>query len=154
MLNEKELLILNCLRENSRCTITELSKKTGLSRSAVCDKIKKLNATGIIKRYGCLLNFERLSKPIHATVLFKCGAEKNELAQELENSPYTNNVNRLGNDFDFIASFVFDDMYSLHTHIEELAAKYKLESYKIFYISKGLKKEGLPVKSCAKTTSN
>lgn len=142
MLSEKEQIILKLLRENCRSTITELAKSVTLPRSTTYDKIKKLRSSGIIKRYTCLLNFQQLGKPIHTTVLFKCASDKEKFAQELQNSPHTNNVTKLGNEFDFLASFVFQNMDFLHSYLDEISAKYNIEDYRIFYISKELKREG------------
>jgi len=142
MLMEKELLILNYLRENARYTITELARKVDLPRSTVNDRIKKFKSSGIVKKYCCLLNFNRLGLPIQVKILFKAGANKELLEKELIESKHTNNVIKLGNEFDFLASFAFKSMNDLHEFVDKLNTKYEPRDHKIFYIAKDLKREG------------
>ncbi len=45
-------MIINMLQENARVTISEMSKKISLSLPAISDRVKKLEASGIIKQYN------------------------------------------------------------------------------------------------------
>lgn len=143
MLTEKELLILKQLRENGRCTVTEISRKVNLPRSTVYDKIKKFRREGVISKYSCLINFDQLGLPIQAKILFKAnGADKTRLGDALTNSEYANNVVKLGNEFDYLASFAFGSMDDLHQFLDILTSKYQIRDYKILYVAKEMKKEG------------
>lgn len=45
-------IIINMLQENARATISDISGKVSMTLPAVSDRIKKLEASGIIKQYG------------------------------------------------------------------------------------------------------
>jgi len=143
MLSDRELQILGLLRENSRATVTEISRKVCLPRSTVYEKIKKFRRDGIINKYSCLINFNRLGLPICAKILFKVNGDgKTKLADMLANSEHTNNVVKLGNEYDLMASFIFDSMDNLHKFLDKLTADCKIEDYRILYVTKDLKREG------------
>ena len=146
MLNDKEMQILKLLRENARATVTEIAHKTNLPRSTVYEKIKKFRQTGLINKYSCLVNFGQLGMPICAKILFKAdGEDKTKLGEALEKSVNTNNVVKLGNEFDYLASFLFPSMEDLHKYVDELTANYNLRDYRILYVTKELKNEGFLV---------
>ncbi|MEG2200287.1 MAG: Lrp/AsnC family transcriptional regulator, partial [Anaerovorax sp.] len=48
--------ILEVLQENSRASISELSKTVDLSLSAVSERLKKLECTHVIEKYTVILN--------------------------------------------------------------------------------------------------
>jgi len=143
MLTEKELQILKHLRQNSRATVTEIGKKVGLPRSTVYDKIKKFKKQGIVSKYTSLINFHELGHPICTKILFKAtDTDRQKLGEALASSSHTNNVVKLGNEYDYLASFVFPSMDNFHSYLDILTTKYSLRDYKIFYIAKELKREG------------
>ena len=63
--------ILSCLATNSREKISDISKTVNLSVSAVIERIKKMEANGIIEKYSLILNQERLGNSILAIVKVK-----------------------------------------------------------------------------------
>ncbi len=143
MLNDKEIQILKLLRENARATVTEIAHKTELPRSTVYEKIKKFRQSGIISKYSCLINFDRLGLPISVKVLFKANsADREKLGKLLLESPNTNNVLKLGNDFDYLSSFMFGSMDELHKYLDFLGENCRLQDSRILYVAKELKREG------------
>lgn len=63
-----DIKILNCLRKNARANASEIAEKVEMSVSAVIERIKKLEVSGIIKGYTLVLDNEALGKDITATV--------------------------------------------------------------------------------------
>jgi DNA-binding Lrp family transcriptional regulator len=143
MLTDKEFEILKHLRGNSRTTVTEIGRKVNLPRSTVYDKIKKFKREGIVNKYSCLLNFNQLGLPIQVKVLFKAdNTSKIKLGETLINSEHTNNVVKLGNEFDYLASFAFKSMDELHKFLDTLTAEHQIRDYRVLYIANELKREG------------
>ena len=56
--------ILEALQENSRISISDLSKKVNLSLSAVSERLKKLEASNIIEKYTVILNSHSLGQKL------------------------------------------------------------------------------------------
>ena len=142
MLNDKEMQVLKLLRENARATVTEIAHKANLPRSTVYEKIKKFKQLGIVRKYSCMMNFNQLGFPIRAEVLFKSSSDKKQLGIALASTPFTNNLVKLGNDYDYLASFAFNSMGDLHKYLDELSTELHLQECKVLYVAKELKNEG------------
>jgi Lrp/AsnC family leucine-responsive transcriptional regulator len=65
--------ILEVLQDNSRVSISDLSKRVNLSLSAVSERLKKLEASGIIEKYTVILDSKALGKEL--TVLMHISLE-------------------------------------------------------------------------------
>ncbi|MDP9823010.1 Lrp/AsnC family transcriptional regulator [Nocardioides massiliensis] len=60
--------ILRLLAEDGRMSFTDLAKATGLSTSAVHQRVKRLESRGVIKGYGATIDYEQLGKPLTAFI--------------------------------------------------------------------------------------
>jgi len=139
--------ILAYLRSNGRHTVTQIGRKLNIPRTTVFDKIKKFKKLGLINRFTAIVDFNQLGHSICAYVMLKCDpAKKLELGEALATSGHTNNVVKLGNDFDYLTSMVFENMNDMHSYLDILASKYLVKETKILYIAKDLKREGYMAK--------
>ncbi|MBR6633084.1 MAG: Lrp/AsnC family transcriptional regulator [Clostridia bacterium] len=59
-----DLKILSCLKENSRMNATAIGEKVNLSTSALLERIKKLEASGVIMKYTAIIDNEKIGKGI------------------------------------------------------------------------------------------
>lgn len=59
---DKELIIL--LQENSRITMTELSKKVNLSRPSVQERVNKLLEKGVIEAFTVIVNPKKIGRKV------------------------------------------------------------------------------------------
>ena len=60
--------ILELLAGDGRMSFTDLGKATGLSTSAVHQRVKRLETRGLIKAYGVTIDYEQLGLPLTAFV--------------------------------------------------------------------------------------
>lgn len=61
---DKSILLL--LEENARMTVSEISNRINLSVSAVSERLKKLEHTGIIEQYTTIINPKYMNKNLKA----------------------------------------------------------------------------------------
>jgi len=61
-------LILSILATDGRMSFTDLGKATGLSTSAVHQRVKRLESRGFIKGYAALVYHEQLGRPLTAFI--------------------------------------------------------------------------------------
>src|ERR1700748_267773 len=59
-LDAVDIRMLNLLQEDGRLSIRELAKKINLSPTPVHERLRRLEATGIIDHYAAVLNTNRL----------------------------------------------------------------------------------------------
>ncbi|NYZ78681.1 Lrp/AsnC family transcriptional regulator [Candidatus Micrarchaeota archaeon] len=69
MLDEKDELIVEELRKDSRMSTVDIARKTGLPRVTVHERIRKLKEKGVIKRFTVVLDNSKVGRPTTAFVL-------------------------------------------------------------------------------------
>ena len=84
ILDEKDILLMNSLRQNSRRKIVDLARDIGLSRTATHDRLMRLDETQAIKKYTIVVN-DNVSGIIRAFlfVQFKSGANNSAVAKQI-----------------------------------------------------------------------
>ena len=60
--------ILSCLKENARENATNIGNKINLSTSAVIERIKKLENSGLIEKYTTIINQSMLQRELMAFI--------------------------------------------------------------------------------------
>jgi Lrp/AsnC family leucine-responsive transcriptional regulator len=60
--------ILTLLSADGRMSFTDLGKATGLSTSAVHQRVKRLEQRGLIKGYGATIDYDQLGLPLTAFI--------------------------------------------------------------------------------------
>ncbi len=68
MLDSIDRKILSILQRNGRCHLAEIAKKVELSAPAVMERVRKLEARGIIKGYHALVDAKKVGKDITAFI--------------------------------------------------------------------------------------
>ena len=71
MIIEKDIEILNIIQNNSKASYPMIGKKVGLTPSAVFERIRKLEAKGIIQSYNTKLNPRAVGLGVLAFVFLK-----------------------------------------------------------------------------------
>ena len=67
-MDRMDVKILRCLRENARMNAKVIGEQVQMSVSAVIERIRKLEASGIIKRYTVLLDSKLVGKDISVSL--------------------------------------------------------------------------------------
>lgn len=68
--------ILSCLKENSRENATNIGNKINLSTSAVIERIKKMESSGLIERYTTIINQNMTGRELMSFINVKLDAPK------------------------------------------------------------------------------
>jgi DNA-binding Lrp family transcriptional regulator len=141
MLKQSDLKLIALLRENSRQTLTSVSKKTRIPISTLYDKLKQ-HEGGIIQKHTTLLDFSKLGYNCRANMLLKTSKEcREKLASYLKAHPAINNLFKINNGYDYMAEGIFSNVKELEEFMEELEQKFTVEEKKTHYIIEDLKRE-------------
>tara|TARA_Y100000310_G_scaffold345334_1_gene463879 strand:+ start:1785 stop:2252 length:468 start_codon:yes stop_codon:yes gene_type:complete len=135
-------LIIALLRENSRMTLTKMSKKTSIPVSTLYQRLKSYKE-GIVKKHTALVDFNKLGFTARARVLLKVDKKKKEdLRKHLLTSQFTNELHKVNNGYDFMAELIFKSMKELEAYVDTLDEKFSIKEKKTFYIVDEIKEEG------------
>lgn len=96
--------ILECLKNNSRENATNIGAKINLSTSAVIERIKKLENTGVICGYTTLINQSALGRELMAFIYVSLEHPKyNEgFVKKIKENNLIAECHYIAGDFDFI----------------------------------------------------
>ncbi len=113
-LDEKDIEILHCLQENSKITHKQLSLKLNLSTTAVYERVKKLERTGIIKSYSAILDRKSLGKELLVLSHIKLERHSEQNISNFEKQVLElNEVHEcfhVSGDYDYILKMTFQNM--------------------------------------------
>ncbi len=68
-LDEKDLRVLELLKENSKLRTSQMSKRLRMPITTVHNRIKKLEREGVIKNYTIVPNYKKLGKDLLSYIL-------------------------------------------------------------------------------------
>jgi Lrp/AsnC family transcriptional regulator, leucine-responsive regulatory protein len=107
LLDDAGLEILRALQDNARVSFAELGRKVHLSGPAITDRVRKMEAAGIINGYHASVNPGKLGYPVLAWAGIRTKREHYQrviaLAREL---PEVRECHHASEDFDFVLRLV------------------------------------------------
>jgi DNA-binding Lrp family transcriptional regulator len=141
MEEEKEMLILSTLRQNSRASLTDISKQTKIPVSTIYDKLKSYNG-GIVKKFTSILDFQDIGYGAKAFLLIKVSKERSEeLKDHLTKNKSVNNLLKINNGYNFLVEVIFKTIPELENYVEKLESEFNLVEKQVFYIINDIKRE-------------
>ena len=122
-LDQRDMAILKLLQQNARITVKEISEKVNLSTTPVYERIKRMEATGVIKEYATLVDPAKVKKGL-MVICYVSLKQHNKTAGSkfirtiLEMNEVIECYNISG-EFDFMLKVVaenMDDYYNFHVN--------------------------------------
>jgi DNA-binding Lrp family transcriptional regulator len=138
-MKQKELEVLQVLRQNARETLTMISRKTGVPVSTLFDRLSEYKQKLIIK-HTCLIDFTRLGFDLRVQILVKLQKEKQEFERFVSEHLHINTVYRISNGYDYLVEGVFKNMKDFMAFLQTIE-RYGVKERKEFYILEDLKRE-------------
>jgi DNA-binding Lrp family transcriptional regulator len=125
-LDEKDLAILRILQQNARATVREIAAQVKLSTTPVHERIRRLEAQGVIRQYATLLNPNLVNKGL-MVICYVSLRQHNKSAgtrfiKSIMEMPEIIACYNISGEFDFMLKVVaesMDDYY--HFHVNKLS---------------------------------
>jgi len=120
VLDKIDLNILEALRENAKQTYTEIGRRLGLAHSTIYDRIRKLEAHGIIRKYTAIIDVDRIGlRNVTAIMtIFTDPKQSEDVAKKISEFPQVLEVyTSLSEELLIIAKVVAEDQENLHSFI-------------------------------------
>lgn len=125
-LDSKDMAILALLQQNARMTVKEIADKIHLSTTPVHERIKRLEASGVIKQYATLVDHTKVKKGLIA-ICYVSLKEHSKTA----GTKFIKAINamteviecyNISGEFDFMLKVVTEDMNAYHDfHVNKLS---------------------------------
>ena len=140
-LTKSDLLMISCLRKDSRIKLTDLSRKTGVPVSTIYERLRKFRASGLV-RLTALVDYRRLGFSTRVMIAVKVEREIRESFSEyLVGSNNVNSILRVNNGFTFLVDGIFKDMTVAVDFIEDLEERFNIKKKMVFYVIDEVERE-------------
>ncbi len=140
-MQEKEILLISKFRENSRTSLTKLSRQTKIPVSTLFDKIKEYEKNKLIRKHTALIDFKQLGYHVKTQILLTAKKErKEELHKFLLRHPRINTFFRINNGYDYLAEAIFKDLEELDEFNRKLE-EHEPQEKKEFFVMEDIKRE-------------
>lgn len=110
-----DIRIIKLLQKNARITVSEISSEINLSVSAVSDRLKKLEYTGIIQQYTAILDARLLRKSLTAIMFISLERPKytEKFVEFVKGEDEILECHYLAGDYDYALKILTESTYTL-----------------------------------------
>ncbi|MEK6968027.1 MAG: Lrp/AsnC family transcriptional regulator [Nanoarchaeota archaeon] len=141
MVIKKDLMVISCLRQNARETLTQMSRRIRIPISTIYDRLKH-QENNLIVKHTTLLDFAKLGFNTRVSLALKVKREsRTELEQFLSSHPSINSLYKINNGYDYLIDGVFRHMKDFQEFIEQMEENHPIIEKQIFYIVEDLRRE-------------
>ena len=113
-LDKTDLNILRILQEDGRITVKELSRKVHLSPTPVFDRLRRLEASGVIRRYTAVLDANQLGQGFVVFCSVKLRRMGKDIAHDfvsrIQAIPQVAECYNISGEFDYLLKIYAPDM--------------------------------------------
>lgn len=106
--------LVNLLQQNSKANIKEIALKIGLTQTPTYERIKRLEKSGIIKKYVAVLNKEKVGFTIEVFCQVTLLVHSKELISKFENAinkmPEVIECFHVAGNYDYLLKVIVKDM--------------------------------------------
>ncbi len=127
MIDKKDSVILNILKENSRMPIREIAKKTNLRPSTVHQRLVRLKEKGIIEKFTVKLDNKAVGKNFIVFIFVKTKPPI-LLDQKLINNPDVTEIFGITGEYDLLLKLKFEDVDAFNNFIIKFRKEQKIET--------------------------
>ena len=134
-----DLKIIDALKENSRATTSEISKKVSLSIPAVAERMRKMEEADIIEKYTIKVNREKINQKLLAFIFVNI--DKTDNIEEFRNAivKYSSvlECHHVAGEYDYLLKVLVEDTKDLEYFLSNALKKIKgvLKSNTIIVLS-------------------
>lgn len=109
--------ILQRLQANARITLSDLSEEIALSLPAISERIKKLEASGVIRQYTAILDPKKLNKDLMALMFLRFDSPMNgdHFAECVRGESEIKECYYITGDFDYALKIITENTQTLET---------------------------------------
>lgn len=125
-LDDKDIAILRLLQENARVTVREISAAIHLSTTPVHERIRRMEASGVIRQYATLLDHTKIKRGL-TVICYVSLKQHNKAAgakfiKAIHDMQEVTECYNISGDFDFMLKVMVENMDSYyHFHVHKLS---------------------------------
>lgn len=122
-----DLNIIDVLKENSRSSTSEISKKVNLSIPAVAERIRKMDEAGIIEKYTIKVNRDKTNFKLLAFIFVNIDKTENveKFRKSIVQCSSVLECHHVAGEYDYLLKVLAEDTKSLEYFVSHVLKKIK-----------------------------
>jgi len=143
-MDKTDIGIIKCLTKNARMNASQIGEKVGLSVSAIIERMKKLEASGLIHQYTAVLDEKLAGFDTQALISIRLEHPKyNEsFSRCMREHPAVTDCYYLTGDFDYMARVVTESTEDLTKVLNDIKVMPGVSLTRTFVILENVKHRG------------
>ncbi len=126
VIDDKDLAILKILQQNAKATVKDIAEAVHLSTTPVHERIKRMEQTGVIKKYATLVDHSKVKKGLMVICYVSLKQhDKNagtEFIHLIQSLPEVIECYNISGEFDFMLKVVAENMDTYYNfHVNKLS---------------------------------
>jgi Lrp/AsnC family transcriptional regulator, leucine-responsive regulatory protein len=131
-----DLAILRALEEDARLTYADIATRVGLAPSSVHDRVRKLERSGVIRRYTAAIDYQRVGLPITAFVSLALRPESPpNMPARIEEFPLVESCYSVAGDNSYVLAVRAPNTQALEELLDALRAKLEVTTRSVIVLS-------------------
>ena len=121
-MDDTDLRIVRCLKENARMSASEISSRVNMSISAVIERIRKMEHANIIKQYTIVVDHKNIGHDVIAFVMVSLEhpSYHAEFIEAINKNNQVNECHYMTGDLDFILKIITKSINTLAESVNEI----------------------------------
>ena len=121
-MDETDLRIMRCLKDNARMSASEISARVNMSVSAVIERIRKMEQANIIKQYTIVVDHKNIGNDVTAfvTVSLEHPSYHDKFIEAINKNNQVNECHYMTGDLDFILKIITKSIDKLAENLNEI----------------------------------
>jgi DNA-binding Lrp family transcriptional regulator len=126
-MDKKDLAIIELLKKDSRYSVRDISKKTGIRPSTVHQRIKKLREEGVIERFTLKLDNNKVGEGLIVFMFVKTKPSV-EIDSTVFSNKHIKEVFGITGEYDLLIKMKFKDVVEFNDFIIKFRKNQKIET--------------------------
>ena len=145
-LDDIDKKILSLLQDNGRLSNAQLAKEVGLSPPSMLERVRKLEANGVIRKYVALVDPKTLNRSLIAYVSVSLQLHQTEALEEftekIQQFPEVLECHHITGESDYLMKVVIKDMAEYEQFLLERLTHFKaINKIRTSFLLKSMKQE-------------
>ena len=139
-LDDKDIGIIEILKENSRFSIRDIAKKTGIRPSTVHQRITKLKKEGVIEKFTLKLNNSAMGENFIVFMLIKT-KPSTIFGSKIVNNKHIKDIFGVTGEYDLMLKLKFKDVVEFNDFVIDFRKNQQIQSTLTMVVTTNIKEE-------------
>src|SRR3989338_3752072 len=133
-MKKEDLLILSCIRQNSRQGLTNMSRSTSIPITTIYHKLKGYEKN-FIKKYTSIVDFPKLGYNTRAIIMVRTKREmRDQLFDYLLSYRALNSLHKINNGYDFLMEIIAKEIKEVELFVEHMETAFNVDKKEVHYL--------------------